>query len=219
MKKVLCIVPHADDDILSFGSLLRKYSNEGCELFMVYLTIGGVHRLQNYDLRMAEMNSVCDSLKVPMTNRYVLFKNKDAEMDSISIRVIATEIDKLMDQIKPEILLTTLNSNHQDHQALYKAIRVALRMKDGFIVPRVLFGEYPFINAETDISFNGKIYLEMNDDQLQDKLDLFNLYKTQVRPEPSPLGNRGVRNLAERRGIEFGCKYAECYFAYRYRID
>lgn len=220
MRKVLCIAVHADDELLSFGSLLDKFSKDpNVELHIAYLTIGGVHRLQNYDVRMAEMNSVCDALNVDSKHRYVLFKNKDAEMDQVSIRVIATKLDELLDNIQPDLLLTNMDSNHQDHHALYKAMRVALRMKDGYTVPKVLFGEYQFLSAEIDISFNGKMYLPLTSEMLDRKVELFNLYKTQIRPKPSPLGEVGVRRLAEHRGMEFGCGLAECYFVYRYQID
>lgn len=218
MKKVLCIVPHGDDDVISFGGLLLKYRNEGAEIHMVYLTMGGKNLKDGYNTRMSEVLDVCDVLHVKRENLYVLYKDMDGEMDTVSQREITSWIDRLTDKIQPDILLTTLNSNHQDHHALYKAVRASLRMRSGYIIPKVLFGEYQFLNVEVDIPFNGKCYIEMSEELMNDKLNLFSLYKSQQKLEPSPLGLKGIQLMAEHRGIEFGCKYAECYYVYRYKI-
>jgi len=38
------------------------------------------------------------------------------------------------------------------------------------------------------------------------------MYKTQLRPSPSPLGSRGLEILAITRGLECGHKYAEKFY-------
>lgn len=214
-NKILCIVPHLDDEVLSFGSLLLNYSKLGADIKMVYLVAGGVHKLQNLNDRLNEMHSVCNKLNISNDSIEVLYTNLDAMMDTIDLRSTASRIDKITDEYKPDLLLTTLPSNHQDHMHLYNAIRISLRMKDGFVVPNVLFGEYPFLLSECNSPFNGKVYHKMTKSDLDEKIELFELYKSQVRPKPSPLGSDGIRILAESRGLESGLGLAECYYNYR----
>jgi len=214
-KKVLCIVPHCDDEVLSFGNLLLRLSkSEDYELFMVYLVCGGADVRQNYDIRYNESVEICKALNIPIDNLHfkILFNNMDAAMDTVPIREIAIKLDSCLNEIKPDILLSTLPSNHQDHIALYSALKISLRLKEGYTVPTVILGEYPFLSEEVNLPFNGKLYLSVNSEELDEKLNLFNLIKSQVKKDPSPLGLNAIKSLAKSRGVGIGCEYAERYF-------
>lgn len=217
-KKILVVVPHGDDDCLSFSGLIQSEIENGSEVRLVYLTIGGCHKLQNYHNRLQEAKDAADYIGIPWDNVSILYDNMDAMMDTVPLRETASKLDKIVDEYKPDLLLTTLPSNHQDHIHLYQAVRIHLRMRDGFVVPNVLFGEYQFLMSEVSIPFNGKIYHSMTDLELQRKQMHFSCFKSQVRPFPSPLGIEGIRILAESRGLECGERYAECYYVYRMKI-
>ena len=55
-------------------------------------------------------------------------------------------------------------------------------------------------------------------DVIDDKIKLFELYKSQIREKPSPLNSNGVKSLAQIRGLEFGVDYAEMFYVIKAKI-
>jgi LmbE family N-acetylglucosaminyl deacetylase len=184
--------------------------NKGSIIHMRFGTVGGKHRLQNYDTRMDEVASVMNSLGIEDWKVY--YKNKDAEMDTIPQRELATMMDKDIDEIRPDELFCCYPSVHQDHIAMYNAFMITQRLRDGFIPGLVALGEYPFILTSKQVPEGGFWYHPMSEETLRRKIELFEMYKTQLRPAPSPLGSRGVEVLATTRGLECGHRYAEKFY-------
>jgi LmbE family N-acetylglucosaminyl deacetylase len=212
MKKILIIAPHADDDALGFGGYLIDQIAEGAEVHVRIGTIGGKHRLQNYENRMEEFKNAMRFIGVPDDNRNFYFKNFDAEMDTIPIRDIATLIDNDFDTIKPDEVFCCASSTHQDHIQMYNAFMVSMRLRDGFMPSFVALGEYPFILTSYDYPNGGKFYHPLSPKTLEKKIEYFLHYKSQVKPKPSPLGEVGIKMLAKTRGFECGHDYAELFY-------
>lgn len=210
MKKILIIAPHADDDILSFGGYMIDELAAGSEVHVRIGTVGGVHRLQKIEIRLDELKNVMESLGVQ--DYKVYFHGKDAEMDSISQREIACKIDADLDELKPDEVFCCYPSTHQDHIAMYNAFMISMRLRDGYMPPFVALGEYPFILTSKTLPDGGAFYHPLSEETLKRKIKLFELYKTQLRPSPSPLGSRGIEVLAQTRGIECGHTYAEKFY-------
>lgn len=209
-KHILLFPDHSDDDTLSFGGLMVEETDKGNIIHVRYATIGGVHRLQNFDMRYAETKSVMDALHINDWDFY--YKNMDAMMDTVPQREIATKMDKDIDNIRPDEVYTCYPSTHQDHIAFYNAFMITQRLRDGFRPALAALGEYPFILTSHQIPNGGFLYRPMTEELLNRKIELFSMYKSQLKPSPSPLGVEGVKILARTRGIECGCQYAEKYY-------
>lgn len=212
MKKILVIAPHADDEILCFGGYLIDQIANGAEVYIRIGTIGGSHYLQNFDVRHKEFLSVMDGLEIPSERYEYYFKDKDAEMDTIPIKEIITKIDNDLDKIKPEEVFTCFCSVHQDHTQMFNAFEASMRLRDGYMPPFVALGEYPFILTSYSLPNGGKFYHPLSQKTLNRKIELFLRYKTQVKPQPSPLGERGIIQLATTRGFECGNEHAELFY-------
>ena len=212
MKKILVIAPHADDEILSFGGYLIDQIAKGAEVHVRIGTIGGVHHLQNFHIRLNEFLSVMEGLGIPSERYDYYFEGFDAELEKITIREIATKIDNDLDKIKPDELFCCYPSSHQDHIRMHEAFMVSMRLRDGFMPSFVALAEYPFILTTYSIPCGGKFYHPLSQETLDKKIELFLKYKTQVKPSPSPLGERGITQLATTRGFECGYEHAELFY-------
>ena len=49
-------------------------------------------------------------------------------------------------------------------------------------------------------------------ESLDEKIEIFSLYKSQIKKAPSPLNPEGIRQLAMVRGTECSVKYAELFY-------
>ncbi len=213
-RRILVIAPHADDEILGCGGFLLHERDKGSEIHIVIGTIGGVDRRQNTESRIDEFNSV---LKVLDARGNCLFFNKDAILDTVPSREITSKLDEIIDSIKPEMILVNYSSHHQDHKKLYDCAMASLRLREGYTPELVCLYEYPFIGGNSDYINGGRMYHDISD-VIDDKIKLFELYKSQIREKPSPLNSNGVKSLAQIRGLEFGVDHAEMFYVIKAKI-
>ena len=215
MKKILVISPHADDEVLGCGGyLLHQSARNDVKIKIVIGTVGGVDRRQNHDVREAELLSVCEELGADCN---VLFENMDAMLDTIPCREIVTKLDKEIDVFKPDEIFINYRSRHQDHIKMYDCAMASLRLREGYRPSFIAFYEYPFITNDPDHVDGGLAYHDITD-VIDKKVELFELYRSQIKEYPSPLNEGGIKSLAVTRGMECGYKYAEKFYVRKMTI-
>ncbi|MDE6498437.1 MAG: PIG-L family deacetylase [Muribaculaceae bacterium] len=207
-KKILVIAPHADDEVLGVGGYLLHEKAHGAEIMLVIGTIGGTDIRQNYDVRMAEFNAVCERLGA---RGEVLFKNMDTLMDTLPAFEITSRLDKIVDSFRPDEIFINYRSLHQDHIKLYECALASMRLREGYSPRLVALYEYPFATTQVGPIGGGYMYHDISD-CIEEKVALFELYATQIRATPSPLNREGVLALARIRGVECGTEYAEKFY-------
>ena len=87
----------------------------------------------------------------------------------------------------------------------------AIRLREGYMPKFVALYEYPFVSDGLDIVRGGKVYHDITN-VIDSKVELFKLYKSQVKESPSPLNEVGIKTLASIRGLECGMKFAEMFY-------
>ena len=208
-KKILVISPHADDEVLGCGGYLLHESKKGAEIHIAIVTIGGTDKLQKYDVRVKEFLSVCNVLNA---RGYCFYENKDAELDSVSHKDLTTKIDDLINKIKPDELFIPFKSRHQDHIIVYDCAMASIRLRIGYNPKFVALYEYPFITGDLqNIVRGGNMFHDITD-VINEKIDLFKYYRSQVKQSPSPLNAGGIKALANYRGLSIGVEYAEMFY-------
>lgn len=207
MKKILVIAPHADDEVLGLGGYLLDESKKGSLIHVIYAAIGGVDHRQNKTTRELEVMDVVNSLNATYT---VLFYGKDAELDMVPSRSIISAIDKEIDEHRPDEVFINCTSHHQDHKKLYECAMASMRQREGYVPKMVALYEYPCLEPG-EIVDGGRWY-HVIDDSIDEKCELMNKYRSQIRKEPSPINENGIRSLAAIRGRECGAKYAELFY-------
>ncbi|MBD5277483.1 MAG: hypothetical protein HDS30_07535 [Bacteroides sp.] len=207
-KKILVIAPHADDEVLGVGGYLLHEKARGAEIMLVIGTIGGTDIRQDYDVRMAEFNAVCERLGA---RGEVLFKNMDTLMDTLPAFEITSRLDRIVDSFRPDEIFINYRSLHQDHIKLYECALASMRLREGYSPRLVALYEYPFATTQVGPIGGGYMYHDITD-CIEEKVALFELYATQIRSTPSPLNREGVLALARIRGVECGREYAEKFY-------
>lgn len=208
MKKILVISPHADDEVLGCGGYLLHQVADGAKVRIIIGTIGGKDKRQDFKTRLAEFNSV---LQLLCADGRFLYKNHDAILDEVSSFDLTTKLDGEIDEFRPDEIFVNVNSRHQDHIKMYHCAKASLRLREGYAPKMVAFYEYPFTSDGLDVPAGGKCYHDISD-VIDEKIKLFELYKTQIRQVPSPLNAHGVKTLASMRGMECGKHYAELFY-------
>lgn len=207
MKKILVIAPHADDEVLGLGGYLLHEFKNGSSIIIVYAAIGGKNVRQETNVRLEEVDSVCGALDARYT---CLYLNKDAELDTVPSCDIVSKIDDIVDEYKPDEVFINCTSHHQDHKKLYECAMASMRQREGFVPKMVALYEYPCLEPGERI--DGGRWYHVIDDVIEEKCGLMEMYKSQIRKEPSPINSKGIMSLAAIRGRECGSAYAELFY-------
>lgn len=208
-KKILIIAPHADDEVLGPGGYMLHQIEEGAKIYVAFGTIGGTSKRQVYKERVEEYNCVKSIIKIEKD--YILYKDMDARMDTIPTLDVATKIEEILDEIKPDEVFLNYSSHHQDHKKLYDCAMIAFRLREGYNPKLIALYEYPFVMSQYDPIDGGRWYHDISD-VIDKKIKAFYCYKSQVKEKPSPLNGEGIRALAAVRGLEIGTEYAEMFY-------
>lgn len=211
-KKILVIAPHADDEVLGCGGYLLHEKAKNSDIFIVVGTIGGLDKRQDSSTRHSEFGEVCDAIGVK--ENFILYEGRDALMDTIPAYEIISKLDRIIDRIRPDELFVNYSSLHQDHIKMHDCTMAACRLREGYSPKIIALYEYPFCTTQIDTIGGGFMYHDISD-CIDEKVNLFELYSSQIRTSPSPLNRDGILALARIRGVECGVLYAEKFYVQR----
>ena len=180
--KLLIISPHADDEVLGCGGFMLKAKQVGAEQLIVYATIGGFCNAGSITDRENECNSLLH--EVGAAHR-VLITGMDAMLDTVPSVTLTTALDAVISSFKPSIVFLPYKSRHQDHVKVNECAIASLRLRDDWQPSMILQYEYPFVADEMNC-FNPNLYIDISN-TIEQKVELFNKYRSQIKPQPSPL--------------------------------
>jgi len=212
--RVLVIVAHPDDEVIGAGGTIARHVAEGDQVYWCVVTEG--HAPFRSEEQLAAARAQVWQVQRVLGIEEVFFCGfPTVSLNTVPYREVSTALQRLVDQVMPQVVYTTPPSDvNQDHRIVYDCTLVATRPLPGCTVRRLLCyeigtasrfglpaGSSPFVpNVFVDIS----LYLEK-------KLEAMSCYGTQLHEYPHPRSLRGLRLLAEERGLGVGMKAAECF--------
>lgn len=203
----MVIAPHAKDEVLGCGGYLLH--NKGCQKLIAVATIGDKEDGGQYDTRLAEFKDVCTRLgAIGVTLSYT---GEGTGLESVSGFKLTARLNELINSFKPTEIFVSAPDNHQDGNKLYVCAMAALPIWGDYHPKRIFLYEYPFTTQPSDRPDCGRVYHDITD-VIDDKVKLFNSYGSQVKDAPSPYNERGIKALANVRGLESGYDFTEMYY-------
>ena len=223
-ERLLIIAPHADDEILGCYSLIKKVKDNGGEVFVQILSLGGYEKIEGKRITKEdwaqELANVSQHLQIDDYD--IAFANNefqwiDAKPKHELISYIESKSKISISKIKPTIVaIPTIFSSHQDHTYAYKVAITALRPHPQKIthMPQLVLSyespEYYFWSAYSEFGrFQPNFYLNLTKNEIAKKAEILNMYSTQMRKDQR--GGESLFALASIRGNEIGLEYAEAF--------
>lgn len=227
-ERLLVIAPHPDDEVLGCFGLMNKIKENGGKVFVQILTLGGYQKLGSSKVTREkwkkEFQKVVKFLKIDDYD-IQFYTKKIKHLDEVPqvnlIELLESKSKISISKIKPTIVaIPTIFSTHQDHTNAYNAAITALRAhpQNTTHVPKLVLSyespEYYFWSAYSEFGkFSPNYYLKMSKKEIEKKIEAFNIYQTQFKPDHRD-SNR-IKTLAKIRGSEIGTEYAESYHIHR----
>lgn len=227
-ERLLVIAPHPDDEVLGCYGLMNKIKQNGGEIYVQILTIGGYTKVDGNKISKEtwkkEFQNVVEFIKIDDYS-IAYYNDKITHLDEIPqaelIELLESKSKISVSQIKPTIVaIPTIFSTHQDHVYAYKTAIAALRphpQKTTFM-PKMIVSyespEYYFWSAYSEFGkFSPNFYLKMSEIDMEKKIIALNEYKSQIRKDHRD--GFQVKSLARIRGSEIGVEYAESFHMHR----
>ena len=221
--RTLVIAPHPDDEMLGVGGTLLRRVAEGETLAWLIMTAiteetgGSTVRIQT---RAEEIERVRTGLRVAPENLFQL-GFPTTRLDTIAMSELIEMLSTVFNEFQPdEVFLPHPGDIHTDHRVTFDAVSACTKWFRYPSVKRVLAYE---TLSETDFVINPKQAFHPNSfidisEHIEDKLELLQVYASEMGDFPFPRSITAVRALAERRGAQAGFRYAEAFQLLKERL-
>lgn len=222
-KKVLIVAAHPDDEVLGCGGIIKKFSNDGYEVFSLILSAGKSSRDSNSSTVKQEQNE----LKKEMANANRILGIKevftaelpDNEFDSVSLLSIVKIIEKFKKIIKPNIVFTHHSGDMNiDHQITHQAVLTATRPIAGESVKEIYSFEVPssteWNSFSKETAFVPNVFYDIST-TLNYKIEAIAAYKSELREYPHPRSPEYISDIAKVWGAKVGLNRAEAFILVR----
>ena len=217
----LVVAPHPDDEILGSGGTLLKLNKLNKNIFIVILTNASIGAPELFTkagtAKNREEAQVIHSLigvqetifldfPAPRLSTYPGYKISNALSDIIYKNSIDT------------VFIPHFGDIHKDHQVAFEASLVACRPVNDNPVNSIYayetISETEWSAPLQQFSFLPNIYIDIHE-FIEQKIELFLKYRSEVKQFPHPRSEQGIRNLAAYRGQAMLMDYAETFMLIR----
>lgn len=215
MKTVLVVAPHADDETLGCGGTILKLIEQGYEvhwLLVTGMTNGNGYSEAQIEIRNTEILKTSKEYGFVGTHQLNL---PPARLETLAKGDVIGPICKVISEIKPEIVFTVYrNDAHSDHEIVFDAVMSATKSFRYPFVKKVLayetMSETDFGMKPEDSGFRPNVFVDI-ESYLAKKLDILEIFESEVGDFPFPRSRKALQSLAFVRGAQCNSEAAEAF--------
>lgn len=219
--RILCIAAHPDDEVLGCGGTLARFSREGHDTYIAILGEGITSRQAARDTAAAAAELAALKAKAREASKLLgarelfTFGLPDNRFDTVPLLDIVKIVEKLVDDLKPEVVFTQHGGDlNVDHAMTFRATMTATRPMAGCPVKQ-LFAyevmsstEWAFQKFEQ--AFRPSTFIDIGA-TLDAKIAAMQSYESEARPFPHPRSPESLRAAALHWGSVSGLTAAEAF--------
>ena len=215
MRKVIVISAHPDDEILGVGGTLLKHKKNGDILAWLIITVVSEEygfTKERVNSRMEEINQVGNM--VGFTFVYNL-NYPTMSLNSDIINEMIPKISTVFSEFQPEIIYVMNRSDaHSDHRYTFEAVMACTKSFRFPYIKRVLMyeciSETEFAPQLPEKVFIPNYFVDISE-FFDKKLEIMQVYQSELGEHPFPRSNKNIEALATFRGATVGVKFAEAF--------
>ncbi|WPC41035.1 PIG-L family deacetylase [Clostridium sp. JS66] len=220
--KILVVSVHPDDETLGCGGTMLKHLKNNDELYWMIVTkadesIGFSKEFISKRSNQIEKVTKEYGFKKVYTLNYLATK-----LQTIDFSKLINSVSRVINDIKPEIIYMNNRSDvHTDHQVTAKVLISCTKSFRYPFIKKILMYE---CISETEMSppfseniFIPNVYSDITN-FIDKKLEIMNIYESEVQKPPLPRSLDNIKALARYRGASCGVDYAEAFMLVRERF-
>ena len=212
MEKILVVAAHPDDEILGVGGTLLRHKENNDEVFACILT---KPRNESIEYQMMVKHASLSASKLIGFNDEMFCDFPNKHLDNISVAIIASMLENIMDKIKPTIIYTHYKGDlHQDHKKVHDAVMIAARPFRKHVKKIYCFetcGATGYDTPSNSTTFIPNTFVDISR-QIRKKIQAVSQYsRTELRDYPHPRSIKGLEIQAQRWGLFINTSAAEAF--------
>ena len=217
-RNILIVAAHPDDEVLGCGGAIARYTEENDKVHIIFMADGvssrGSEKLNNGEReeRKQAAFSACGVLGVK--NLHFL-DFPDNRMDTLPLLDIIQPLERLIDEIKPDIVYTHHHCDlNIDHQITHRAVMTACRPLPTQCVKTILAFEVVSSTEwalESEKKFIPNYFITLSCEHVKKKLSAIQAYDKEMRAFPHVRSAENIENLMKVRGASVGVNLCESF--------
>ncbi|MFB3845027.1 MAG: PIG-L deacetylase family protein [Candidatus Cloacimonadaceae bacterium] len=217
MKKVLVISVHPDDETLGCGGTILKHKAE--KDYVSWLNISNINTgnpMGHSNELIEGKNQIIKLVREKYNfDDFINLPFQSIMLDTIGSNKLIHAIDQVIMKIKPDIIYLPNRSDvHSDHRIAFNAIYPCTKnFRKPFIKQILMYetlSETEFAPPLPENAFIPNYFIDISD-FFDSKVEIMQLYTTELMPDPLPRSIYAIKSLAAYRGSRIGVKYAEAF--------
>lgn len=224
---ILFVVAHPGDELLGAGATLIRHLRGGARVGLVVLGEGVASRWDTAE-HSADRETAQQGLKSALQlvvdrlglHAWYYYRFEDNRFDSHDLLDLVKVVETVVGRHQPHTIYTHHPADlNVDHRLTYEAVVTALRPQSNCPVKTLFSIETP---SSTDWGAglgHGSFvpnWFEAVDATLDDKMELLQIYGSELRPDPHPRSLEGIRDQAAYWGRRAGIGRAEAFVLQRH---
>lgn len=221
MNKVIVITPHPDDETLGCGGTLLKHKANGDEIYWMIVTEMKNESFSADDIikRETEIKAVTELYGF---NNVFQLPFGAATLDKVPARDLVSAISNVFKQVEPTYVYAPYrNDIHSDHKAVFDATMSCTKWFRHPSIEKVLvyetLSETDFVMNTDGSSFQPNVFVNISD-YIETKIEIMNVYESEIENHPFPRSEKAIRALATLRGAAAGVQASEAFMLVKERI-
>ena len=220
MKNVIVIAAHPDDETLGVGGTILKHVANGDNV--AWLIITRLSEQKGFSLeRIREReNEIRKVSELYGFSKVYQLDFDTTSLSSSSLQNLIPKISNVFNEFKPEIIYTMNRSDiHSDHRIIFDAVFACTKSFRYPFVKRVLMyeciSETEFAPALNECVFVPNYFVDISS-FLANKLEIMNVYDSELGIHPFPRSLKNIEALSIYRGASVGVEHAEAFQLLKY---
>lgn len=214
MNKVLVIAPHPDDETLGCGGTILKHKQVQDHISWLIVTKMDPEMFSQ-DRILKRQGEIDRVEKMYGFDQVMQLDFPTTQLDTVPLGDMVSSIGEVFRKVNPDVVYLPYRGDaHSDHKAVFDAAIACTKWFRYPSVKKVLvyetLSETEFgLNSDTN-GFRPNVFSNI-EDHLDRKIEIMNVFESEMGTFPFPRSEESIRALAAVRGTATGCKAAEAF--------
>lgn len=209
--RVLVIAAHPDDEVLGCGGTVALHARRGDRVHVIVACEGESLRYRKGESGPDLPRYTREANAILGVERVVELGFPDQRLDILNLVDVITPLEQVVAEFQPTVVYAQHGGDvNRDHHLLFEAILVATRPIETCIEAVLAFETASSTEWAHPRQFAPDTWIDISE-VLDQKLDAFSRYESEVREYPHPRSIEGLRNRARAWGNQCCLDAAEVF--------
>jgi LmbE family N-acetylglucosaminyl deacetylase len=215
MKKIVVVSVHPDDETLGCAGTLLKHREQLDEIYWLIITSAFEHQGFTDELIQKRAHEIKQVTKLYCFNEVFELNFPTGTLDEIPFQQLIGAISGVFRKIQPNIVYLPFKGDiHSDHRVVFETAYSCTKSFRYPSIEKVLMmetiSETDFAPAFPENAFIPNYYVDISD-FFSKKVEILNIFESEIQEHPFPRSIKAVEALALLRGAQSGCNFAESF--------